>query len=234
MANQVQQATGGTTSATEATAALEKAATSGNILTAEISIDKSAGDTPAITPSAGWTQIKPVDSGHSGVTAGMAYRVADGSATDKCVWTWEESRPTAWRISEYTPDGKLVSVLADTDYVDVGEASRTEIPLGPLKAIADGFAVAMIARDTGAGFTWDGGLTEVADFAFESNAGLGVAHLLEVKSGAEVATAPKAASGDQMGGILVVFGFEVPSVNSPTHAPRQPSRGLFMGGRRRQ
>lgn len=215
MAKQIQQKTGGAGTATAATAALEKAAAAGSLLVSAISIDKSAGDAPAIGPSKGWTPVEPADSGNSGVTVALAYRVADGTASDQCGWIWEEARTASWWIGEYTQEGTLGVPVFDLNYVGPAEESRTEVPLGPITADGNGFAVAMIGRDTGSGFTFDGGFTEVADFTTESNPGLGVAHILEVVDGAKLATTPKHGSGDQQGGILIAFGFEVEAKPEP-------------------
>lgn len=215
MAKQVQQKTGGAGSVTAATAALEKSAAPGSLLVATISIDKSAGDAPAIGPSKGWKAVEPADSGNSGVTVALAYRVADGTAADQCGWTWEEARTASWWISEYSQAGTLLTPVFALNYVGPAEENRTEVPLGPIVAKGDGFAVAMIGRDTGSGFTFDGGFTEVADFTTESNPGLGVAHILEVVNGAKLSTTPKHGSGDQQGGILIAFGFEVEAKPEP-------------------
>jgi len=76
-----------TTLATE----LEAAATLGNLLVSRIAPEKSSGTNP--TPSEGWTVLaQDVD---TSISVGLAYRIADGSAKDKCTWTWTTKQATA-------------------------------------------------------------------------------------------------------------------------------------------
>lgn len=223
----VQQGSADALDANPLPTSLPRSATPGNLLVSAYSVDKDAGGRP--TASSGWTIL--ASSNSTSVSVAMAWKIADGDASDTC--TWEQAvgsarNGIAW-IGEYSglssrPNTPVVS----TSLTD--ESSVTRVALGPARADGFGIAVAMVGRDTGASFTWGSGFEEQLDAQAEGGGGpgtsngLGVADLLDIADEDSVSTAVTHASGDQMSGILALFGTPAPEVVTPM----QMLRGLGL------
>lgn len=192
-----------TTLATE----LESAATLGNLLVSRIAPEKSAGTNPA--PSEGWTAVaQDVD---VGISVALAYRLADGTAKDKCTWTWTTKQSTTGSIHEFNFPGTPLAPVVATDYSDGTQVKNVE--MGPIVATGSSLAFAFVALDS----FGDWGSDATATNAFSSilkngSDGGGEVFIKEVQRGAEVSVKIEGTGpfweekGDQASGVLALFG----------------------------
>jgi hypothetical protein len=201
---------------------LESTPSTGSLLICGISIDEKVGAFDKGTagfpqPSSGWTPLA-ADSA-SAVSVGMACRVADGSAKDKCTWAWEAGRPhecSGW-ILEIEPGNGTLSTALELHYTD--DLKYATMTFGPLSVTGgNGIAVAMVGAGTASSVadgptlgTWSGGFKEELYFHEPDeaeNAGGSLAYK-SVTNGEVINTTMTATDTtepeSQLSGILVVF-----------------------------